>query len=113
MSPTFANHFDAPLDGPEGIAALSQIAQDLTDTERVVFFVYHATGAVSGAFMLRKGRWKLSHYIGFEDEPLDLEVALIRRHGGFDAAMKQGAPSATCGEPNAKLTFLGSGPPKA
>ena len=35
---------------------------------------YHAAGAVTGAFMIRKGRHKLIHYHGFEDELFDLEA---------------------------------------
>ena len=52
---------------------LNEIAAQDYDPERVVFSEYHAAGAVSGAFMVRKGRWKLITYIGFEDELFDLE----------------------------------------
>ena len=38
-----------------------------------MFSEYHAAGAVSGAFMLRKGAWKLIHYVGFPDELFHLE----------------------------------------
>ena len=38
----------------------------------VVFSEYHARGAVSGAFMIRKGDWKYIHYVGFEPELFDL-----------------------------------------
>jgi len=44
------------------------------DTDRVVFSEYHAAGSVSGAYMVRKGRWKLIRYVGFEDELFDLET---------------------------------------
>jgi choline-sulfatase len=40
----------------------------------VIFSEYHAVGAVSGAYMLRKGRWKLIHYHGFAPELFDLET---------------------------------------
>ena len=43
------------------------------DHERVVFSEYHAAGAVSGAFMIRKGMWKYIYYAGFEPELFDLE----------------------------------------
>ena len=33
--------------------------------ERPILSEYHAAGAVSGAFMLRCGRWKYHHYVGF------------------------------------------------
>ena len=138
ISATIAEHFGAPIDGADGIAPLPKIASAAPDPDRVVFSEYHAAGSVSGAFMLRKGRWKLIHYVGFEDELFDLETdpeelcnvaplpenaatladlhkelrricdpltandqafvdqaALIERHGGFDAAMKLGAPGAT------------------
>jgi choline-sulfatase len=39
---------------------------------RTVFSEYHAVGAPSGAFMVRKGRWKYHHYVGFEPELFDL-----------------------------------------
>ncbi len=44
------------------------------DPDRAVFSEYHAAGAVSGSFMLRRGRWKLIHYTGFEPELFDLEA---------------------------------------
>lgn len=54
--------------------SLVEIAAAQTDPDRVVFSEYHAVGAVNGAFMLRKGRHKLIHYVGFEDELFDLEA---------------------------------------
>jgi len=52
---------------------LTGIAAGPADPERQVFSEYHAAGAVSGAFMLRKGRWKYIHYIGFPPELFDLD----------------------------------------
>jgi len=52
---------------------LTGIATGPADPERQVFSEYHAAGAVSGAFMLRKGRWKYIHYIGFPPELFDLD----------------------------------------
>ncbi len=43
------------------------------DSERVVLSEYHAVGAASGAFMLRKGRYKLNYYVGMESELFDLQ----------------------------------------
>jgi choline-sulfatase len=40
--------------------------------ERPVFSEYHAAGAVTGGFMLRKGRWKLNYYVGMPPELFDL-----------------------------------------
>ena len=54
-------------------APLAKIAAGEEAADRVVFSEYHAAGAVTGAFMLRKGHYKLIHYVGFEDELFDLE----------------------------------------
>lgn len=51
------------------------IASKPAQPERIQFSEYHAAGAVTGAFMLRQGRWKLIHYVGFEPELFDLETA--------------------------------------
>ncbi len=73
LSATIPDHFgvDCSNDGPG--KPLTQIAAKPTDPDRVVFSEYHAVGAVSGAFMLRKGRWKLIHYVGFDPELFDLQ----------------------------------------
>ena len=73
LSVTIARHFDAEIDAAEGITDLPTLIASPADEERVVFSEYHAAGAVSGAFMLRKGRWKLICYVGFPDELFDLE----------------------------------------
>lgn len=73
LSVTIAAHFGAEIEAAEGTRDLKLIAASPTDANRVVFSEYHAAGAVSGAFMLRKGRWKLIHYVGFDDELFDLE----------------------------------------
>jgi choline-sulfatase len=73
LSATIAEHFDCTLDGAEGIRSLVDIAAEPDNPDRPVFSEYHAAGAVSGAFMLRKGRWKYHHYIGFEPELFDLQ----------------------------------------
>jgi choline-sulfatase len=51
---------------------LPEIAKAPTHREREILSEYHAAGAVSGAFMLRRGRWKLHHYAGFAPELFDL-----------------------------------------
>lgn len=73
VSATIADHFGAQLDGAEGITPLPDIATSPPNPERIVFSEYHAAGSVSGASMLRKGRWKLIRYVGFEDELFDLQ----------------------------------------
>jgi choline-sulfatase len=49
------------------------IANGADDPERAVFSEYHAAGACTGAFMIRKGRWKYLHYVGLEPQLFDLE----------------------------------------
>ena len=72
LSATIADHFGCDFDG-EG-TPLSAIAAAPADKARTVFSEYHAAGAVSGAFMIRKGRWKYNYYIGFPPELFDLEA---------------------------------------
>ena len=70
LAATIPSHFgvDFPNTGPG--RSLYDMAE--TDPERPIFSEYHAVGAVSGAYMLRKGRWKLIHYCGFAPELFDL-----------------------------------------
>lgn len=74
LSTTIAAHFDAALLGDKAARPLPEIAAQPDDLDRPVFSQYHAAGAVSGAYMLRKGRWKYHHYIGFAPELFDLET---------------------------------------
>ena len=72
LAPTFLAAFgiaDAQLPG----RSLFDIAQEGDDLDRPSFSEYHAVGAPSGAFMLRKGRWKYHEYVGFDPELFDLE----------------------------------------
>jgi len=73
VSVTITDHFGTklPVGGP-GVS-LKQIATAVYDENRIVFSEYHAVGAVSGAFMIRKGDWKFIHYVGFEPELFDLK----------------------------------------
>lgn len=70
ISATIPDHFGLSFDC-EG-RSLKTIASEDTDLDRVILSEYHAVGSVSGAFMLRKGRWKLNTYVGFEPELFDL-----------------------------------------
>jgi choline-sulfatase len=72
VAETIIDHFDTELPGDRPGKSLYAIAGEDTDTERAVLSEYHAVGAVSGAFMLRKGRYKYIHYHGFEPELFDL-----------------------------------------
>lgn len=40
--------------------------------ERTVFSEYHASGSISGAFMIRRGRHKLVYYVGFPPQLFDV-----------------------------------------
>ena len=70
LSATIPAYFDVEF-ACEG-RSLIELASDPVQPERPVFSEYHAVGAVSGAFMIRKGRWKYNHYIGFAPELFDL-----------------------------------------
>jgi choline-sulfatase len=41
--------------------------------ERTVLSEYHAAGSITGSFMIRHGRWKFIHHVGFRPELYDLE----------------------------------------
>lgn len=72
VAATIPDHFGADFAG-DGVS-LHDIAAAPADPDRPVLSEYHAAGAVSGAFMLRKGRWKLNRYVGFPSELFDLEA---------------------------------------
>jgi choline-sulfatase len=71
LSATIPAHFGLDF-GAEG-RPLPAIHAEPADLERPILSEYHAAGAVSGAFMLKKGRWKLNHYVGYPPELFDLE----------------------------------------
>ena len=72
ISATIPAHFGiAPDENMVGNTLPDIIAAD-ENLERVIFSEYHAAGAVTGAFMVRKGEWKLIYYVGFEPELFDL-----------------------------------------
>lgn len=53
--------------------ALQQVATSAPEPERAILSEYHAAGSNSAGFMLRKGRWKYHHYVGFPAELFDLQ----------------------------------------
>jgi len=54
--------------------------------DRVVLCEYHAVGAVTGAFMIRTGRWKYIHYVGMPPMLFDVVADPGERHDlGRDA----------------------------
>ncbi|ETW94947.1 MAG: hypothetical protein ETSY2_48885 [Candidatus Entotheonella gemina] len=48
------------------------LAPAADDPERLAFSEYHAAGSPSGSFMVRKGRYKYIHYVGYAPELFDL-----------------------------------------
>lgn len=70
VSATVPDHFGLPFEG-DG-ASLYEIARRADTPDRPILSQYHAAGAVSGAFMLRKGQWKLNYYVGFAPELFDM-----------------------------------------
>ena len=52
---------------------LGGIARKGDDSDRVAFSEYYAAGADRAAFMIRKGRYKYIHYVGYEPELFDLK----------------------------------------
>ncbi len=72
LSETIIDHFNADLPGERPGKSLYALAEQPDDTHRGVFSEYHAVGAVSGEFMLRKGPWKLIEYVGYEPELFNL-----------------------------------------
>jgi len=71
LAPTFLSTFGLAEESLPG-RSLYQIACAPADPARASFSEYHAVGAPSGAFMLRKGRWKYHEYVGFPSELFDL-----------------------------------------
>jgi choline-sulfatase len=59
---------DADLPG----RSLFEMANETNDLERPLMTQYHASGAASGAFMLRRGKLKYLHYVGFRPQLFDL-----------------------------------------
>ncbi|MEM7299478.1 MAG: sulfatase-like hydrolase/transferase [Pseudomonadota bacterium] len=53
--------------------SLLRLAGEPDDENRVVFSEYHAAGAKTGAFMIRKGAWKYIHYCGMAPQLFDLK----------------------------------------
>jgi len=72
LAPTFLAAFGVSSPGLPG-RSLFEIADRPSDLERPSFSEYHAGGAPSGAFMLRKGRWKYHEYVGYAPELFDID----------------------------------------
>lgn len=72
LSCTIPEAFGLEWAGDRPGKPLQHIAAQPDDFSREVISQYHAAGAVSGAFMLRKDNWKYIEYVGFEPERFDL-----------------------------------------
>jgi choline-sulfatase len=74
LSQSIPAHFGLDWPGRRPGRPLAEVARHDPEPEREILSQYHAAGAVSGAFMLVSGRWKLIDYIGFEPELFDLDA---------------------------------------
>jgi choline-sulfatase len=52
---------------------LHDVIKAVEQPDRPILSQYHAAGAVSGAYMYKKGRWKLNYYVDFPPELFDLQ----------------------------------------
>ncbi len=52
--------------------SLVKTANDQDNKNRIIFSEYHAAGSKSGAFMIRKGRWKYIYYVGMKPQLFNL-----------------------------------------
>jgi choline-sulfatase len=69
LSASICAHFGTIL---HGASALPLTDPAVAAPDRPILSQYHAAGAVTGAYMLRRERWKLIHYVGFAPELFDL-----------------------------------------
>ena len=77
LYPTFLDAMGVPLTAAENTLpgrSLFAMADAPDDPTRIGFSEYHAVGAVSGAFMLTRGRYKFHYYVGYPPELFDLDL---------------------------------------
>jgi choline-sulfatase len=53
--------------------SIFSMANEPDDPQRLLLTQYHAAGAASGAFMLRRGSMKYLYYVGFRPQLYDLQ----------------------------------------
>ena len=71
--PTVLDAMGAPApSAPRPGRSLLEVAAAPDDPDRPVLSEYHDGGSVTGAFMLRRGGWKLVHHEGFAPQLFDL-----------------------------------------
>jgi choline-sulfatase len=63
-----------------GHRSMRAIAEEPYDAERVVLSEYHASGADTAAFMIRKGRYKYIHYVEYPPELFDQQADPEEEH---------------------------------
>jgi len=73
LSETIPRFFGLDWVGDRPGRPLQEISTEERNPEREIISQYHAVGAVSGSYMLRRGKWKYIEYAGFEPELFDLE----------------------------------------
>lgn len=71
--PTILDCVGAPPEPGLPGTSLFTIARGL-GPKRTVFSEYHASGSITGAFMIRKGRFKYVHYAGMPPQLFDLDA---------------------------------------
>ncbi len=75
LYPTFLDALGVPRTNAEKTLpgrSLFDISNEPDDAGRIGFSEYHAVGAVTGAFMLTRGRYKYHYYVGYPSELFDL-----------------------------------------
>ena len=73
--PTIVQSVGLTLD-PTELALPGESLVDLAQNdnpERVAFGEYHAAGSITAMYMVRKGRWKYIHHVGYSPELFDLQ----------------------------------------
>lgn len=73
LAETIPHNFGLTWEGDRPGRPLQEISSEVVDPGREIISQYHAVGAVSGSYMLRKGKWKYIEYAGFEPELFDLQ----------------------------------------
>jgi choline-sulfatase len=63
-----------PSEGGQGTRSLFALAAAADEEDRIAFSEYHAAGSPSAAYMIRQGRFKYIHYVGYAPELFDLKA---------------------------------------
>jgi len=72
---TILDAVGCPLsEADEGLPSRSLLETIAGKSSRDVLSEYHAAGSITGSFMIRRGRWKYIHHVGFRPELYDLDA---------------------------------------